>query len=254
MANLFYGIGDAYAKTTELAGTTLAQEVITPLFLFEFEYSEDSEALEAKGQIKGVRRTLASAMGEVTSTLRLSTQLVNWSQLGFYLNQMPGQAASTSIPVLKSAIVPASGAAEISDAAIVSGTVDGVYVYISDGANPGYRKKVSEAPAAGEVQVDGTANKLIFHSSDAGQAAYYTIPVTETNVDYYGGANTGKFGTIEFRGVMYGTEDRIWFPSLDFKTTPSFSLSGDVATLEVEFTPNVVGVNNYPYIIYKAAA
>jgi hypothetical protein len=253
---MFYGVGDTWVKTKNLTSNTasgaIAQEVIIPLYLFDFEYTEDSTSLEAKGQIKGVKKTLASAVGEVTSTVKLSTQFINWSQLGFFLNQFSGSQASVAIPVLKSGKVPASSPYEVVDTGIASGTASGIYVYVSDDDNSSYRTITSGTVAAGQVKVDTTGNKLVFHSSDAGKSFVYTLPTTYTNKETYGGeGGIDKYGTIEFRGTLYGTEDRIYFPSLDIKTSPSLSFTGDVATLEVEFSANTTGSNLYPYTIYR---
>lgn len=253
MSNMFYGVGDTYAKTKNNVGA-IDQNIIVPLYLFDFEYTEDATALEAKGQVKGVKKTLASATGEITSTLRLSTQFVNWSQLGFFLNQLPSTQASVNIPVLKTGRVPATAPYEVADAGITALTASGVYVYISDDDDPSYREIITTGTVAlGEVEVDSTAGSLTFHSSDAGKPFVYTLPVAQTNKQSYGGAGGDKYGTLEFWGTMYGTEDTIYFPSLDYKTTPSLAFTGDVATLEVEFSANVSVSDGdlYPYRIYR---
>ncbi len=253
MAELFSGVGDCYAKTLS-APTGIGQNVIVPLELFDFSFTTDSTPLEAKAQKKGIKKTVASAIGEVTSTLTLSTQLIRWSPLGFFFNQFSVSVGSVSIPVLKGGTVPSSAPYEVSDADITTSNDEGVYVYLYDGDESTYLKTVAIAPAnATEVQVDGTNGKLIFHSSAAGKKFAYTLPVTETNVKRIGGARGDQYGTIEFWGTVYGPEYRIHFPSLDFKSTPSIELTGDVATLSVEFSANVVDGDDEPFRLYGAA-
>lgn len=259
MAELFHGIGDPWVKTTNLTSGTIGEEVILPLELFEFEFNSEVESLEAQSMGRnGVQKTIASAPGAETSTLVLRTQLGRWDHLGFFLNQFQQQVASINIPILKIGTVPATADYEIGDAGITAGTAAGVYVHVYDGANSGYRTKAATpaSPSAGEVGVDGTNNKLVFHSSDAGKTVAYTLPVAQTNVGYYGGtraASADSYGTIEFWGTLFGTEDRIYFPSLDFSTRPSLNFAGDVATLEVEFSANTPSGADFPYTIYNAA-
>jgi hypothetical protein len=252
MADLFHGIGDPFIKTKS-APAGPGQNIILPLEIFSFDFSTDSNSLEAKSQKKGIIRTIASAVGESTGTLKLSSQYGNWGHLGFFLNQLPTVVAEVSIPVLKTGTVPSESPYEITDAGITTATVDGIFVYLFDGQDSQYLKKVGTTPTGYEVEVDTTAHKLIFPAALDGKLFTYTIPVTETNVQRYGGATGDKYGTIEFWGTIYGTEDRIHFPSLDFKTTPSISLTGDVATLEVDFSANVSSGDDEPYVIYKAA-
>lgn len=249
MANLFHGVGDTYAKTITLdGGTGVGQDIIIPLYLFDFSYTEEVTPIEAKGQIKGVRKTLASAEGETTSILRLSSQFANWSQLGFFLNQLPKENASVSIPVLKTSKVPDTAPYVVNDVDITSGNLEGVFVYVTDNDDPGYR--TIGTAGVGEVAV--AAGTITFDASDAGKSFVYTVPVTRTNVQTYGGAIGEKYGTIEFRGIVYGLQVPIWFPSLDFRTKPSLDLTGDVATLEVEFSANVDVSSGFdvPYVIY----
>ena len=252
MSNMFYGVGDTYAKTK--TAPVDGQNVIIPLYLFDFEYVEDTSPLEAKGMIKGVKRTLASAPGSVTTTVKLSTQLINWSQLGFFTNQF-ASVQSVVIPVLKTGHVPIAAPYEVQDDGIVAGNASGIYVYVSDENDPSYRKIVTAAPppAVGEVKIDSAAHKLVFHSSDAGKPFSYTFPANNANKQSYGGAGGGKWGAIEFWGTVYGTEDIIHFPHLDFKTSPSFNFTGDVATLSVDFSANLsIGDGDiYPYRLYK---
>jgi len=253
MASLFHGIGDPFI-ITKTAPAGVDQNIILPLELFSFDYTTDSSALEAKSQKKGIRRTIASAVGESIGTLKLSSQYGNWGHLGFFFNQLPSVVSSVKIPILKTGTVPATGPYEVTDVGITAGNASGIYVYLFDDQDSTYLKKVAIAPADGtEVQVDTTANKFVFHSSLAGKSFTYTMPTTETNVERYGGATGDKYGTIEFWGVIYGTEDRIHFTSLDFKTTPPISLAGYVATLEVDFSANVTAGDDEPFRIYKAA-
>lgn len=248
--SIFYGVGDLWVKTL-VAPSLPAQNVIIPLELFEFELTADSTSIEGKAQKKGVKKIIGSAIGEVNYTIRLSGQLARWDQIGFFLGQLNGSKASVSIPVLKSAVVPATSPYEITDAAITTGTAAGVYVYLIDGDNSTYIKTGGSA-ASGVVQVDGSGGKLVFHSSAAGKSVQYTVPVAETNQAYYGGDNTNTLGNFELWGTVYGPEFRIYVPSITLKTKPSLSFTGsDVATLEVEGTANVIGTDIDPFYLYR---
>lgn len=245
---LFYGVGDIYALTTE-APDDIGEQVILPLELFEFELSTDSTELEAKSMRGGVLTTIASAVGETTYTLTLSTQYGNWSHLEFFLNQFASTDATATVPVLTSGTVPTGSPYEVVDADLTTAT--GVYVYVYDGQESGYRTIATAAPTAGEVQVDTAATKLVFHSSDAGKAFAYTKNITETNIKRLGGAKGDTYGTFSVIGKIYGPEWTIYLPSCNFKSTPTISLSGDVSTLTVECSANVPAGADLPYYLYK---
>jgi hypothetical protein len=248
---MFYGIGDMWAETNA-APSDIAENVMLPLQLFDFEFTQDATSIEAKAQKNGIKKVIASAIGEITGTVKLSTQFGNWSHLEFFLDQFSNTESSVAIPVLKSGTVPSSSAYEVSDAGITTGTASGIYVYVYDDQDSGYRTKAgTSSPDPGEVYVDTTNNKLVFNAADAGKTISYTLPVTHTSGKSLGGAINDQYGALSFYGTIYGPEWTIYFPNLTRKTMPSITLNGDVASLEVEFTANLVPGYDAPYKIYK---
>ncbi|MEL7315439.1 MAG: hypothetical protein AAFN08_10835 [Cyanobacteria bacterium J06559_3] len=240
------GLGDCYAQTLNLSGGEVAQRLIE-LFLFDFTFTSESENREAKGYVKGVRKTKSSAESEVTDTLTLSTQYTDWAQLGFALNEFPKTQTNVILPLLKQATVPASAAFEIADAAITAGNLNYIKAYVNAFGTWGQPESLihtadaSTAPAsASEVQVDTTNNKLVLHADRANAPISYSVPTNYTSIQAYGGAGTAtKYGKISFLGKLHTPESTdnwvIYFPSLSRKSRPNIDLSEDVPTLSVEF-------------------
>lgn len=242
------GVGAIAAQTI-----TLTDNLLFPFFPFNFEYARETAKVEAKGQVFGTLQTLASAPGEVTDTLTLSTQYLDWATLGFFLNEREVAETAPVIPVLKSAQIPATGALEINDSAIDATTT---YVAVAD-ATDGIqvRTMVSGSPTEGTVK--RASGKLTFHASDTGKLAYYQVNQSHQDTKSYGGTNVNKLGTFQLIGKTYPDENIIIFPSVDFTGTPTITASGtDASTLELSLTPNTPTSLGYtvPYKIYKRPA
>lgn len=256
------GIGDTTVETLTITGGAVDQRLIE-LFLFDFTFTSESEAREAKGSVKGVRKTKSSAESEVTDTLTLSTQYVDWAQFGFAQGEFDKALTNVIIPTLKNATVPAAAPYEIPDAAIIANNLNYIKAYINaygTWGQPGHLTHTADAvtaPAnATEVQVDTTGNKLVLHADRAQAPISYTVPITYSSIRAYGGPGAAtKYGKISFRGKLYTPESTdnwaVWFPSLSRKSRPNFDLSEDVPTLSVEFSAETPAGWGVPYVIYN---
>ena len=112
---MLQSIGDTFAETLNLTDNRMIE-----LFLFEFNFASEAENQEALAYIAGVQQTKASAESSVINTLTLSTQFVDWPELGFALDPFPITETNVKIPTLKTATVPSTAAYEISDTAITA--------------------------------------------------------------------------------------------------------------------------------------
>lgn len=243
------GIGDLVVKTTGLTNNLLV-----PVYPFNWSYSAESTRLDAKGQVAGRLRTLQGTAGEETNTLTMSTQYTDWITLGLFLDQQSQVETAPVIPTTKTGVVPSVSPFTIADASIVSGNLSTITAYVTSVSGGIETRTVitTGTVAAGQVLV--AAGTLTFHSSDAGKSVGYQISLTYANTKSYGGQNTNKYGNLEMWGKLYPTNNPIWFPSVDIVTKPSIELTGDVATLEIELTPNIpVGLAGWtePYKIFE---
>lgn len=238
------GIGDLFAKTTGLVGGATAQKM-TPLFLSQFEFSQEAETKEAKGFVSGKLVTKSTGEAEVTSTVKITTEYTDWQQLGIALDQFSRTFTSEKILVLKTATVPSTAPYEITDAAITAGNTNDIFVAISEAGTWGQPKPLPRAttpasPATGEVGVDTTNTKLVFHAGQAGASVTYTVPTVLATVEGYGGSgNLSQIGNLEFWGKLYTPTASqgftIYFPQLQRKSRPTITIAADVPSLEVEF-------------------
>ncbi len=238
------GIGDTYVKTTGLAGGATAQRMI-PLYLSQFEFAQEAENKEAKGFVAGKLVTKSTGESTVTSTLKISTQYVDWQQLGLTLDQFSRTFTNEKMPVQKVANVPSTAPYEITDALITAENNNDIFVTISEASTAGQPRSLPRAttpasPAVGQVGVDTTNNKLIFNAAQAGAPIVYTVPSTLTSVEGYGGSGTlPRIGNLEFYGKIYSPTAmqgmHVYFPQLQRKSRPTITIADDVPTLEIEF-------------------
>lgn len=258
---MLQGLGDTYAQTLNLAGGATAQRLIE-LFLFNFEFNTETTPIEALAQVDGVLTTKSSGTGQRSNTLTLSTQFVDWAQLGFLLDEFPTTETNLVWPGLKNGeSVPTSGAYEIADAAITAANDSHIFAYVNafgTWGQPGFLTRTADAstaPAnAREVQVDTTTNKLVFHADLAGAPISYSVPTTYASIETYGGANTPtNYGKISFRGKLMTPESTgnwgIYFPSLTRQGEPSFALSGEASEFSLEFAAGTPSGWKKPYQI-----
>lgn len=255
---MLQGIGDTFAETLNLTDNRMIE-----LFLFEFNFASEAENQEALAYIGGVQQTKASAESSVTNTLTLSTQFVDWAQLGFALDQFPTTETNVKIPTLKTGTVPSAAAYEIADAAITAANDAFIKAYINafgTWGQPGHLTRTADgdtAPsAARQVQVDITNNNLVFNSTEAGAPISYIVPTDYTSIEAYGGAsNPTRYGKISFRGKLFSTESTenlgIYFPSLSRNSRPSIELTGDTPTLTIEFAAETPSGWEVPYQIFN---
>lgn len=216
-----------------------------PLFLSQFEFTQESETKEAKGFVGGKLVTRSAAEASVTSTVKISTEYTDWMQLGMTLDQFSRTFTSKKILVLKTALVPTAAPFEIVDTAITSANTNDIFAAISEAGTWGQPKPLTRAtvpasPAVGQVGVDTTDTKLVFNSAQAGASISYTVPQTLTTVEGFGGSGTlSTIGNLEFYGKIYSPTASqgftIYFPNLQRKSRPTITLSNDVPTLEIEF-------------------
>jgi hypothetical protein len=243
MSVLFRGLGDTFVRTKELSGGDTAQHLI-PYPVFDFEFAQDAPTEDALAYVTGVRQPVETLETTVTSTLKLSTQLSNWKLLGLALNEVQRALTSFTIPKKKSVTVPATPF-EVTDSDITTGTAASVLASITDfGAwgQTGPLTPVAIAPSAGEVQVDGTNGKLIFHSSAEGAPVDYIVNQAVATANAYGGPGSlTRIGKLEFQGTILDTATasdggNIWIPILQRRSRPTLSFTGGVPTLEINYT------------------
>ena len=238
------GLGDIYVKTTGLAGGAIAQKMI-PLYLFQFEFTQEAESKEAQGFVGGKLVTKSTAEASVSSTVKLTTQFTDWLQLGMVLDQFPRVLTSEKLVVLKTVTVPSAPPYEIVDTAITVANNSDIFATIAGAGVWGQPKPLPRAatpatPAVGQVGVDTTATKLIFNAAQAGAPITYTVPTILASVEAYGGSGIlSKIGSLEFNGLIYSPEASqgfpISFPLLQRKTRPTMTISNDVPEFEIEF-------------------
>lgn len=255
---MLQGVGDMAAITTQLGSGPLDQKLIE-LYLFSFELTTEVETQEALAYIAGVQRAKKSAKKSEQTTLKVTTQYIDWAQLGFFLGEFDKLVAAQTIPVLKRATVPSTAPYEVAEAAITTANTGSLYVYVNEPGPWGMPRTLPRAttpatPTAGQVGVDTSNHKFIFHAAQAGAPITYTVPQPLTNVRAYGGPGTAtKYGEIQFFCTVIEPQSqyglKLWLPSLSLKSAPSLSFAGDTPQLEAEFSCNVPSGWELPYQI-----
>jgi hypothetical protein len=259
---MFEGIGDITVKTTQLGDLSPEQQRLVELGLLSFTYGSEADTKRSQRFTKGKLRNASSAQGLITDTLTLRFNEIDWVNLGFSINAFPKTAGSAlKIPVLKYATVPAATTFEIDDAAITAANDDYIFAYITkQGAwgqpGPLARAATPASPAARQVGVDTTGNKLVFNSAQASAPIAYTVAEDLTTVEYYGGDGTSvKYGIFEFWGRLYlPTSPGQWmvhFPEVTIDGRPTWNLDNDVPTIEVACSAATPSGWEEPFKLYN---
>lgn len=249
---MLIGAGNLFVAS-ESSIASLGGRAILPLCVASFEFTTQDQLAEAKCMVDGKIQVVGAGITESTATVKLGFQYGDFNTLGFAFDELPQVTASTSIPLLKTGVVPTSTPFEIADAAIVTGNLSGVLAYNS--TTGALMKKVGAAPAAvNEYQV--VAGKVVLHSSAAGNTISYSVDTPYTNVPTIGVGNSAEnFGNLSFQGIAYTIDQKkvgIVFPRLSRVSTPQLAVNGQLATLEIEFRASAIpGVSRRPFRLFS---
>lgn len=243
------GIGDLRIKTNQIGNLSAAQQRMMALGLLRFSYNSEAAPKRSQKFTKGKLNNASSAQGLITHSLEFAFNEADWAHLGFSLGAFPKVGASAIVPAWRDDTVPATSAYEIEDAGITVANLPHIFVYIptrGTWGEVGYmpRATTPASPAAGEVGIDTTANKLIFNAAQANAPIQYQIPVTKENFQYYGGAGVStKWGQFEFSGEVYSplrpSPDFIRFPMVEIVGRPTWAFTNDVPEIVITAEPSI---------------
>ena len=203
---------------------------------------------------KGILLTTASAITAETFSLNLTYQFNDWVNLQLLFGEIASTEANVSLPVAKAQEIPAG--LTLTDADIVG---QAATVCVTDVTN-GILLNVVLAPAvpgANEVAVDDVAGTLVFNASQSGATVEYVVDKVYTSVDAIGVADDVDFLTnLAFTGLIASTPDgvegyQIVMPQLERITTPTITLSGDVAEITIEYRAIVPAGKRKPFELYR---
>ncbi len=236
------GIGNLYTKTLDLPGGAIAQRM-TEHFPFTWALNETAEQLKAQGYSKGKRVTKSADEGTVETTLQMSMQYVNWEGLGFALGQYSRILTNEKIPLLRTQTVPLSGPFEIVDPDLSATDDAEIFVTMPDAGTwgqPGPMLRTATPTTSRQVSINRTAGKLTFAAAAAGAPISYIVTKAYSAIEAYGGAGIiDKRGAMEMWGLWESPEVTagipIWIPKLKKVGRPSFSFSGGIPELSMEF-------------------
>jgi hypothetical protein len=251
------GVGNAYLATTTLGGGTGSEQYIFPTPLFNFEETVDSSPIEAQAQIDGVLQTVEAGTSTITRTLTLTTQIFNTNMRPLVFGQLPKAATSFTIEVLKT--VTLDNTEVIADPLITAANLQSIRVFKNGVGRLTPTASAATAPAsAAQVQIDTTANELVFFAGEEGETISYTVPRAVTSAKKYGGTGTKTpLGRMAFRCAVFGLDGSLveyrHYPALDLVTPPSQSFSGEIPELTLEFLAATPAGWSDPYEIIDAS-
>lgn len=248
------GAGSLIISSEMTGGQIRTSPLMMPLCIAGFDLTSDSQLQEAKCLIDGKKQITSAAITETTWSLKLQFEKLDFQVLGLALDEIAQDTATVSnLPIVKTARVPAVTPFTISDTGITSGNASRVTAYQATGKKT-FLTKVSATPAVGEFTA--AAGVLTFNAASAGQLISYTSFESYTSVPTIGvEATADSFGTLSFAGICYldGGVDRFYIeiPALSRVSTPNLTVTGDLATLEVEFRCSVPSGSRTPYKLYS---
>lgn len=257
----FKGFGNSGVSTLELVGGLTAQHFYRyPMLSFELT-EEVGDPTELRAFSAGELKTEEIIKGSTTTTIKLSTEIINWSMLGVSLGEVEKTLANFTLPIVKRGTVPEVAPFEINDAELVAGNIGSVLVGIEAYGSWGQTGPVPRstvAPTARQVLV--AAGKLTFNAAQAGAPVSYVINKTYTSAKAYGGPGaTTSLGRLQFFGEIYDTSATskdgalIWVPRMESISAPTLAFSDGTPTLETTFQClNISTFLGRPYAILDA--
>ena len=251
---MLYGVGSTVITTNDLDASSLRGEnALFPQCLASFELSTDTTFAEAQCQRNGILQTVAAAVSGETFTLNLTYQFNDWVNLQLLFGELATTESGVTIPVAKAAEVPSG--LTISDADITPATAASVLV--TDATNGILLNVVAAAPGPNEVEVDGASGELNFNATQAGATVEYVVDKTYTSIDAIGVADSVDLLTnLSFTGLIASTPDgsqgyQIIIDRLERITTPTVTLSGDVAEISLEYRCLTLPGRRKPFRLYR---
>lgn len=252
---MLYGTGSTVITTNDLDASSLrGEKALFPQCIASFEMSTDTTFGEAKCMKKGILLTTASAITAETFSLNLTYQFNDWINLQLLFGELASNESGVALPVAKAQEIP-SGLV-ITDTDITVATAGTVCV--TDVTNGILLNVVTTGtPGVNEVDVDGATNELTFNASQAGATVEYVVDKTYTSIEAIGVADDVDFLTnLAFTGLIASTPDgvegyQIVVPQLERITTPTITLSGDVAEISIEYRAIVPPGKRKPFELYR---
>lgn len=232
------------------ASSIRGQQIVLPACIAQFSLTPSVQLAEAKCLVNGKKQISAARITEETWTLKLTFEKAGWNELGFAFDELPQASTSISIPILKTGRVNSAG--EIADADISVGL--DVRAYESTPITRFLKLTSSATPVEGEFKL--AAGKLIFPIAKAGAVIAYSNTKAYASIETIGQeANFDSFGRLVFTGEVYTTEDsvpmQIVVPELSRVSVPSFSITGSLSALEIEFRASVAAGDRRPFKLYR---
>lgn len=244
MSGIAIGFGDCGVRSTSIAGGPANQKLFRyPTFSFDLDQESKNEEVLAYNE--GIHQVEDILDGATTTTLKLSTEVVNWGMMGLAQNQIERTLTNFSLPRLKRTTVPLVAPFEIVDTDLTAANTVKTLVSVDRyGAwgQTGTLTIAAAAPAARQVRIDAAATKLVFNAAQAGAPVTYILDQIITSANVYGGpGQSAQIGEMEFCGTIFDNSNDpskgqlIWIPRIKRFTAPKLSFSGGKAKIETEF-------------------
>jgi hypothetical protein len=224
-----------------------------------FKINGDSKKVESRKYVDGKNVRAGSKILQVDYTMVVTIEAGSLSALQVALG-FKSAKVDADLPELRFGTVPATGAAEIVDADL--GAALEVQAFVTEegawGAEGPLALSVAVgAPATGQFKVDGTNNKLVFATAQAGAPIAYRLVKSYTQIDSIGADATAKALTrFSFSGLGYtdsGEYYKVVAPKLNLAKVPSLAFD-EVTKLELEYDLAVASGYSTAFQLYKMPA
>jgi hypothetical protein len=222
---------------------------LIPVEPMEFTLEGAAETQKARKFKDGTLVTSGTVISSTEYTMTVGIEAASWLALQFAYGELAGVTASASLPELRYGTVPATPF-EVVDADIASGNVQ--VTLLGDEPEP-LAVITTGTVADGQVRVDTAANKLIFHSSDAGKSFAYRLFKTYTNLQSIGVETVYEvLSSFSFSGLLYTGEGlvKLVIPEISKIGVPTLN-PAEVTKLDVEFELLTSGTNRSAFQLYR---
>lgn len=220
-----------------------------------FQINGNSNKVESRKYVDGKNVRAASKILQIDYTMGVTIEASSYSSLQVSLG-IKSAKVDADLPELRFGSIPATGAAEITDADL--GAALQAQAFITESGPWGEEGPLTllatGTPVAGQFKIDATNNKLVFAAAAAGAPIAYRLVKSYTQIDSIGALATAKALTrFSFSGLGYtdsGEYYKVVAPQLNLAKVPSLAFD-EVTKLELEYDLAVATGYSTAFQLYK---
>lgn len=251
---MLYGIGQVNIGTTKLdANSLLGQNLAFDQCVASVAFATESNSVSASCYVNGVMVNKASKINSELATVTLTYEYLDWPSLQLLYGEI-AQAGEAFIPTAKTITTTANTFTE-SDITVANQNVTSFRLF--NNTEEKFMTLTVDAPGVNEYQINNSG-QVTLNAAQVGQTLTYRYDKKYSSIESIG--SNGQYDELDnlsLTAILYSSvypEGIVLVAdNLARTTSPSFSISGDKAVIEMSYSLNVLPGQRKAYRLYKLA-